>query len=114
MENLRIRLYWLMGFRVVVVTLLLGLSTVLQIGKSQPVFAFYPLIACTYVITILYAFALRYLVSTALLQQFAYLQVGIDLLLETYLVAKTGGIESPFSVFYIITVTLANLILRRQ
>lgn len=103
-----------MGFRVVVVTLLLGLSAVLQIGKSQPVLAFYPLIACTYVITILYAFALRYLISPALLQQFAYLQVGIDLLLETYLVAKTGGIESPFSVFYIITVTLANLILRRQ
>lgn len=114
MENLRIRLYWLMGFRVVVVTLLLGLSAVLQIGKSQPVFTFYPLIACTYVITILYAFALRYLISTSLLPQFAYLQVGIDLLLETYLVAKTGGIESPFSVFYIITVTLANLILRRQ
>jgi two-component system, NtrC family, sensor histidine kinase PilS len=114
MENLRIRLYWLMGFRVVVVTLLLGLSAVLQIGKSQQVFAFYPLIACTYIVTILYAFALRYLVSTALLPQFAYLQVGIDLLFETYLVAKTGGIESPFSVFYIITVTLANLILRRQ
>jgi two-component system sensor histidine kinase PilS (NtrC family) len=114
MENLRIRLYWLMGFRVVVVTLLLGLSAVLQIGKSQPAFAFYPLIAGTYLVTILYALTLRYLISAALLQPFAYLQVGIDLLLETYLVANTGGIESPFSVFYIITVTLANLILRRQ
>lgn len=103
-----------MGFRVVVVTLLLGLSAVLQIGKSPPVLAFYPLIACTYLVTILYALTLRYLISAALLQPFAYLQVGIDLLLETYLVAKTGGIESPFSVFYIITVTLANLILRRQ
>jgi two-component system sensor histidine kinase PilS (NtrC family) len=114
MENLRIRLYWLMGFRVAVVTLLLGLSTVLQIGKSQPVFPFYPLIAFTYIITILYAVGLRYVVSPVLLSQFAYLQVGIDLFLETYLVAKTGGIESPFSVFYIITVTLANLILRRR
>jgi len=103
-----------MGFRVVVVTLLLGLSAVLQIGKSPPVLAFYPLIVCTYLVTILYALTLRYLISAALLQPFAYLQVGIDLLLETYLVAKTGGIESPFSVFYIITVTLANLILRRQ
>jgi two-component system, NtrC family, sensor histidine kinase PilS len=97
MENLRIRLYWLMGFRVVVVTLLLGLSAVLQIGKSPPVLAFYPLIVCTYLVTILYALTLRYLISAALLQPFAYLQVGIDLLLETYLVAKTGGIESPFS-----------------
>lgn len=103
-----------MGLRVLVVTVLLGLSTVLQIGKSQPVAAFYPLIAFTYLITILYAVGLRYVVSPVLLSHLAYLQVGIDLLLETYLVAKTGGIESPFSVFYIITVTLANLILRRR
>lgn len=103
-----------MGFRVVVVTLLLGLSTVLQLGKSQPVLAFYPLIAFTYIVTIIYALALRYLVSPSLVPQLAYLQVGVDLLLETYLVSRTGGIESPFSVFYIITVTLANLILRRQ
>ncbi|WP_447977837.1 two-component system sensor histidine kinase NtrB [Candidatus Nitrospira bockiana] len=114
MEDLRIRLYWLMGFRVVVVTLLLGLSTMFQIGKSQPVLTFFPLIAITYALTVAYALALRYLLRPALLPQFAYLQVVVDLLLETYLVAKTGGIESPFSVFYIITVTLANLILRRQ
>src|SRR6476659_6969940 len=114
LDDLRVRLYWLMGLRVLVVTVLLGLSTMLQIGKSEPVLTFLPLIVFTYVVTIVYALALRYIVTPRLLIHFAYLQVGIDLLLETYLVAKTGGIESPFSVFYIITVTLANLILKRH
>jgi len=114
MQDLRVRLYWLMGLRVLVVTVLLGLSTILEIGKAQPVLTFLPLIIFTYVMTIVYALALRYVVTPPLLIHFAYLQVGLDLLLETYLVAKTGGIESPFSVFYIITVTLANLILKRH
>ena len=114
LQDLRVRLYWLMSLRVLVVTVLLGLSTILEIGKTEPVLTFLPLIIFTYIITIVYALALRYVVTPPLLIHLAYLQVGIDLLLETYLVAKTGGIESPFSVFYVITVTLANLILKRH
>ena len=104
LQDLRVRLYWLMSLRVLVVTVLLGLSTILEIGKTEPVLTFLPLIIFTYVMTIVYALALRYVVTPPLLIHFAYLQVGVDLLLETYLVAKTGGIESPFSVFYVITV----------
>lgn len=113
-KDLRIRLYWLMGFRLIVVTLLLGVSTMVQIGKSQPVLTFLPLIAFTYGLTVVYTVLLRYVLAPRWLAHFAYLQLTVDLGLETYLVANTGGIESPFSVFYIITVTSANLILRRQ
>ena len=38
----------------------------------------------------------------------------MDFILETILVARTGGIESPFAVLYVITVTVASLVPRRR
>jgi len=40
--------------------------------------------------------------------------VGIDFLLETVLVIRTGGIESPFAVLYVMTVAVASLVPRRR
>ena len=114
MDELKARLYWLMGLRVVVVTLLLGLSITFQVAKGERVPTFYALIVFTYAITIVYTAALRYLTTPTALTRFAYFQIAVDLLLETVLVAMTGGIESPFAVLFIITVTLASLILRRR
>ena len=114
MDELKARLYWLMGLRVVVVTLLLGLSITFQVAKGERVPTFYALIVFTYAITIAYTATLRYLTTPTALTRFAYFQIAVDLLLETVLVAMTGGIESPFAVLYIITVTLASLILRRR
>lgn len=114
MDDLRIKLHWLMALRVVVVTLLLGLSIAFQIGKGGLVPTFYALIVFTYGITIVYALTLRYLTTPLALTRFAYLQVGVDLLLETFLIARTGGVESQFPVLYVITVTLASLILKRR
>ena len=114
MNEIRVRLKWLMSFRVVVVTLLLGLSITFQIARNELVIAYYALIVLTYVITIAYAFALRYLDTPQRLQQFAYVQIGVDLLLETFLVARTEGISSPFSALYMITVSFASLILQRR
>ena len=71
MNEIRVRLKWLMSFRVVVVTLLLGLSITFQIARNELVIAYYALIVLTYVITIAYAFALRYLDTPQRLQQFA-------------------------------------------
>ncbi|MDE3035548.1 MAG: PAS domain S-box protein [Nitrospirota bacterium] len=114
MEDLRGKLHWLMGLRVVVVTLLLGLSLAFQIAKGELVFTFYALIVLTYAITIAYALTLRYLTDPTTLRPFASFQLGMDLLLETFLIASTGGVESPFSSLYVITVALASLILRRR
>lgn len=114
MEEIKTRLKWLMAFRVVVVTLLLGLSITFQIAKNELVFAYYALIVFTYAITIAYAFALRHLSTPLAMRQFAYVQIGVDLLLETFLVARTEGISSPFTTLYVITVTFASLILQRR
>ncbi len=114
MDEIKVRLKWLMAFRVVVVTLLLGLSITFQIAKNELVFAYYALIVFTYAITIIYAVTLRHLSTPLALRHFAYVQIGVDLLLETFLVARTEGISSPFTTLYVITVSFASLILQRR
>ena len=114
MGNIKARIHRLMGWRVVVVTILLGLSLTFQVTKGERVETFYALIIFTYAITIVYALVLRRLVSPDALVQFAWAQITVDFLLETVLIARTGGIESPFAVLYVITVTVASLVPRRR
>jgi two-component system sensor histidine kinase PilS (NtrC family) len=112
--DIKARIYWLMGWRVVIVTLLLGLSLAFQVTKGERVETFYALIIFTYAATILYALVIRKLSHPDTLVQFAWAQVLIDFLLETILIARTGGIESPFAVLYVISVTVASLVPRRR
>ncbi len=114
MDNIKTRIYWLMAWRIVIVTLLLGLSLAFQVTKGERVETFYALIVFTYAITILYAFLFRQLTAPRVLEQFAWAQIAVDFLLETVLIARTGGIESPFAVLYVISVTVASLVPRRR
>lgn len=114
MGDIKARIYWLMGWRVVLVTLLLGLSLAFEVTKGERVETFYALIIFTYAVTILYAFLFRRLTTPHVLVQFAWAQIAVDFLLETVLVARTGGIESPFAVLYVISVTVASLVPRRR
>jgi two-component system sensor histidine kinase PilS (NtrC family) len=113
MNELRTRLHWLMGLRVAAVSLLLGVSIAFQVAKGEQIEAFYALIIATYVLTIPSVLILRSLSGSAL-TGFFWTQVGIDFTLETLLVAKTGGVESPFAVLYVITVAVASLVPRRR
>ncbi len=114
MNDLRIRLYWLMGLRMALVTLMLGLSLAFQVVKGGRIDTFYALIIATYLLTIPSVFLLRALTAPLALTIFFWVQVGIDFLLETVLVARTGGVESPFAVLYVMTVAVASLVPRRR
>ena len=114
MSALRARLHWLMGLRVAMVTLMLGLSLVFQATKGEQVETFYALIVLTYILTIPSFLLLRQFNAPSTLARFFWVQVGIDFFLETLLVARTGGVESPFAVLYIVTVTVASLIPKRR
>ena len=114
MGDIKARINWLMGWRVVVVTLLLGLSLAFQVTRGERVETFYALIVFTYAATILYAVLSRQLTDPEHLVQFAWAQIIVDFLVETILIARTGGIESPFAVLYVISVTVASLVPRRR
>jgi two-component system, NtrC family, sensor histidine kinase PilS len=113
MDALRARLHWLMGLRVTFVTLMLGVSLVFEAAGTR-IETFYTLIVLTYALTIPSALLLRTVKTPSALTAFFGTQVGIDFLLETILVARTGGVESPFAVLYVITVAVASLIPQRR
>jgi len=102
-----------MGLRVGFVTLMLAVSLVFEAAGAR-VETFYALIILTYALTIPSALLLRVLKTSSALTAFFWTQVGIDFLLETVLVARTGGVESPFAVLYVITVAVASLIPQRR
>ncbi|HET9225084.1 MAG TPA: ATP-binding protein [Thermoanaerobaculia bacterium] len=66
----------------------------------------------TFAATLVYIALLRILRSRPTLQ--AYIQFFGDLLLITALVYYLGGIESPFSMLYLIVIAVASTLLRRR
>src|SRR5205823_14554018 len=76
--------------------------------------AYYSLIIATYVLTIVYSLVINRIKSGDALKTFAYVQIGIDILCESLLVSVTGGVESPFSLLYVISITAASALLSRS
>ncbi len=110
------KIKWLMFFRAVVATILLGATAFIQIKENQlfqqlsPQFL-YLLIALIYVLTILYTIILPRLKR---LRAFAYGQLLGDVLFVTILIYLTGGIESIFSWVYLLPIFGASTILYRR
>ncbi|MBI5197678.1 MAG: PAS domain S-box protein [Nitrospirae bacterium] len=103
-EGIGAGLQWMMGLRVMVVTLFLGLYLFLF---PAPIFPY--LIAFIYLISIGYAVLYRLIPH----QLLAYLQTLGDLILITALVAMTGGVESPFAFLYLISIIASAVLTSR-
>ncbi len=110
------KIQWLMFFRAVVVTLLLGATAIVQLRESQffqhvsPLY-FYALIGFTYGLTLIYALLLRHIKR---LKAFAYVQILGDVFFITLLIYLTGGIASIFSWVYLLSIFSASTILYRR
>lgn len=111
---LRRQLHWLLLTRVIVLTLLLGVGTLL--GTGGKMFILPPLpyllgfIATVYGITIMSALVLRKIRQVV---AFAYIQVMGDVVLVSLLVFFTGSSQSIFTVLYFFPVITAGTILFR-
>jgi len=110
------RLKVLMAARVLIVTLLLGASALVQNRPEDTVLiipnnSLYLLIGLSYFLTIIYALILRKIKNP---YRFAYGQIFLDTIFITVLVYITGGIESLFPLAYILSIVSASLILSRR
>jgi len=113
--RLQSSLRWLIAIRLVVITsvVLPYLLAQLSTPGALPTFdLLYLLAGLTYVASLGYIALLRLLAARPELQ--AYVQFGGDLLLVTGLVAFFGGIGSPFSLFYLVVIMVASVLLRRR
>jgi two-component system, NtrC family, sensor histidine kinase PilS len=103
----------LIAVRVVVVTTLLFAALIIQytVREVLPLNYLYVTTGVTYALTLLYivlAKAVRSRVINLLVQ------IGGDLAVETLLVYFTGGLDSPFSFLYLVSVITASMLLYRR
>ena len=112
-EELKNKLKWLMLFRLIFSTLLLGSSIVLQLGESPPPYGpslifLYGIIAAIFFLTVLYAYWLRHLRHPVI---FAFVQVLVDTTLVTAILFVTGSFTSVFSFLYLLIIVYSSILL---
>jgi len=95
-------------------TFLVG--TLLFFQKRYAIYSFhtailYYVLLSVYVLTALYRFLLGKIRNILFL---AYLQIIIDILLITFLVKLTGGIDSGFSILFHVTIISASIVVYRR
>ena len=112
-KDFKDKLKWLMLFRVLFSTLLLGSSIVLQLGDSPPPIGpplkfLYGLIAAIFFLSIIYALLLDRVKKTIL---FAYVQILVDTLVVTVILFVTGSFSSIFSFLYLVVIIYSSILL---
>jgi two-component system sensor histidine kinase PilS (NtrC family) len=106
----------LMLFRVIILSLLLGVSFVFQVSERKSLFipltpAFYYFIGLFYLVTLVYAVILK---TVKAHRRFVLIQMLIDLLFITGLISFTGGIRSYFPLLYLFSIMAASLLFYKQ
>ena len=101
------------AIRVIVVTTLLLAALIIQytVREILPINYIYLIAGLTYLLTLVYI-ALGRLIESRYIN--LMVQMGGDLLVETLLVYFTGGLDSPFSFTYLVTIISASMLLYRR
>lgn len=103
----------LIAVRIVAVTTLLVVVLIVQFttGQILPINYLYLIAALTYGLTIVYLIVASLVVDRALNLA---VQIAGDLVVETLLVYFTGGLDSPFSFLYLVSIITASMLLYRR
>lgn len=103
----------LIAVRVVVVTTLLMAALIIQytVRELLPINYLYTTAAVTYGLTLFYIAVARFVQSRKV---HLSIQMAGDLLIETLLVYFTGGLDSPFSFLYLVSIITASMMLYRR
>ena len=107
------KLKWLMLFRILFSTLLLGSTIILQFGDSppplsSPLIILYGLIAAIFLLSLIYAVGLY---RTKRLILIAYAQIIIDTFVVTVILFVTGNYSSIFSFLYLVVIIYASILI---
>lgn len=103
----------LIAIRVIVVTTLLLVTLIIQytVGDSLPINYLYFTAGVAYILTLVYIL-LGKLVRSRKVN--ILVQIFGDLTVETLLVYFTGGLDSPFSFLYLVSIITASMLLYRR
>lgn len=109
------RLKWLMFFRVLFTSLLLGSTIILQLADNpsplaKPLLVLYGLIAGIFLLSFFYAVILPRMKRGLI---FASFQIGIDSIVVTLIIFVTGSFSSIFSFLYLVVIIYSSMLLYR-
>lgn len=115
-KEFRNRLHWLMLLRAIVITFLLGMTTLIQLKQAPSYLTpfliyLYIFVGTVYFLTFVYALTINRINN---LSFFAYLQITADTFLITFLVYFTGGKESVFLFMYFLSIITASILAYRE
>ncbi len=113
-EILRRRVVFYILVRLVLATLLLGLTAVLVVGPDTQILdprRYFYLVAATYLVMGLSAAGLPALGD---LKRFAWLQLVADTGIITALVSQTGGTESIFTLLYMLSIVASSTLVYQR
>ncbi|MFN2239469.1 MAG: nitrogen regulation protein NR(II) [Thermoanaerobaculia bacterium] len=105
----------LIAIRVVVITSLVLAALIIQF--TAPLEIVLPINYLYLVAGVCYALTIAYIAAVRLVENVAvnyYVQFAGDVFIITMLVYFTGGLDSPFSFLYLVTIITASMILYRQ
>src|SRR5439155_11834560 len=103
----------LIAIRVIVVTTLILAALIIQftVREILPINYIYLIAGLTYGLTLVYIVLGRLIASRRIILM---IQIAGDLLVETLLVYFTGGLDSPFSFMYLVSIITAAMLLYRR
>jgi len=109
-------LKWIMFFRVLFTSLLLGSTIVFQLRRSpsliaEPLPFIYSLTIAIYILSFVYTILLRRVKRELV---FAYAQIVIDTVVVTLIIYVTGGFSSIFSFLYLVVIIYSSMLLFRR
>ena len=112
-KGYKIELKWLMFFRVLFSLVLLGATTVLQLGETATpmgpsLLVLYGFIIPIFVISLIYSLLLKNIKNEV---SFAFIQIGIDTFFVTLIIFGTGGFLSVFSFLYLVVIVYSSMML---
>ncbi|MBI5185596.1 MAG: PAS domain S-box protein [Nitrospinae bacterium] len=111
-QELLNRVKALMFLRVLVVTGFLGAILAFQKDLELPnIVPVSTLIAATYLLTLFYAIALKWVRNLTL---FCYFQIAADVFIEGGVIYITGGIDSPFSILFNFSIISSSITISKK
>lgn len=110
-------LKWLMFFRMLFTSLLLGSTIIIQLGQTPsplalPLLFLYGLIAVIFLLSFVYSLIFRRIKKKRFL--FAYTQISIDTFFVTMIIFVTGGFSSVFSLLYLVVIIYSSMLIFKK
>lgn len=115
-KDLYRQLKWLMVSRAAFTFLLLGSTTLVQMGRNlspmtSPLSFLYVLIAAIFTLSVLYGLVMKKNANRRLM---ATVQIGLDTFIVTLFIFVSGGFASIFSYLYLVVIIYASVLLYRR